>query len=61
MTYFNDKERMKEWFDDFFADVSEGTDPEEVADAILESLQSWIKYHKDALTTYEAVRNHLRK
>lgn len=61
MTYFNSKQRMREWLDDFFAAVSEDTDPKEVADVILESLESWIKYHTDALTTYEAVRDHLRK
>lgn len=61
MNYFDSKQRMKEWFDDFLADVSEGTDPKEVADAILESLEGWIKYHSNSLTTYEAVRDHLRK
>ena len=59
--YTNSIQRFKECFDDILSDVSEGYDPKEVADAIIECLEGWIKYHADSLATYEAVRARLRE
>lgn len=64
MTYkspFATKERLLEYLNDFFAEVPDGYDPQEVADAIFESLEDWIKYHTANLSTYELVRSKLRE
>lgn len=64
MTYrtpFSTKERLVEYLDDFFAEVPEGYDPEDVVDAILASLEGWISYHQKNLSTYELVRSKLRE
>ena len=59
--YTNSIKRFKEYLDDLLCEVSEGYDPKEVADAIKECLEGWIKYHTDCLATYEAVRARLRE
>lgn len=58
---FSTKQRLVEYLDDFFAEVPEGYDPDDVADAIFESLEGWIKYHQKNLSTYELVRSKLRE
>ena len=59
--YTNSIKRFKEYLDDLLCEVSEGYDPKEVADAIIECLEGWIKYHADSLANYEAVRARLRE
>jgi hypothetical protein len=59
--YTNSIKRFKEYFDDILSEISDGYDPKEVADAITECLEGWIKYHTDCLATYEAVRARLRE
>lgn len=58
---FATKQRLLEYLSDFFAEVPDGYDPQEVADAIFESLEGWIKYHETNVNTYELVRSKLRE
>jgi len=65
MTYtpktFGPKERMRQYFSDILAEVSEIDDPCEVVDAFLEELDSWAAYHETCKATYESVKVALRK
>lgn len=60
-TPFATKQRLLEYLSDFFAEVPDGYDPDDVADAVFESLESWISYHQTNLSTYELVRSKLRE
>ncbi len=58
---FGSKKRLKEYLDDFFAEIPEGYDPDDVVDVILESLDGWIAYHQKNQSQYELVRSKLRE
>ena len=58
---FGCKERLKALFGDTLAECSEQYDPQEVADAFVEELDSWINYHHNCADTYELIRESLRK
>jgi len=55
------KDRLKQFFGDTLAECSEDYDPQEVADAFVEELDSWIDYHHNCADTYELIRESLRK
>ena len=55
------KDRLKEFFGDALAECSEDYDPQEVADAFVEELDSWITYHHNCANAYELIRESLRK
>lgn len=55
------KKRLLEYLNDFFAEIPEECDPQDVVDAIFESLEGWITYHQQNLSTYELVRSKLRE
>ena len=55
------KNRLKEYFGDTLAECSEDYDPQDVADAFLEELESWVKYHNNCANAYELIRESLRK
>ena len=42
-------------------EVHEDYDPQEVADAFVEELDSWITYHQKSAAAYELIRESLRK
>lgn len=58
---FGSKERLKQNFGDTLAECSEDYDPQEVADAFIEELDSWIDYHHNAANCYELIRTALGK
>lgn len=58
---FGSKERLKQCFGDTLAECSEDYDPQDVADAFLEELESWIDYHHNAANCYELIRTALGK
>lgn len=58
---FATKERLVEYLDDFFAEIPEGYQIEDVVDAIMSSLDGWIEYHTKNKETYETVRTKLRE
>ena len=55
------KDRLKQFFGDALAECSEDYDPQEVADAFVEELDSWITYHHNCANAYELIRESLRK
>jgi len=55
------KDRLKEYFGDYLAECSENYDPQDVADAFVEELDSWITYHQKSAAAYELIRESLRK
>lgn len=60
-TPYGTKQELFEELGDLFAEIPEGYDPVDVADAILDALEDWIKYHKKNLESYELVRSKLRE
>jgi predicted HD phosphohydrolase len=63
MTYppFGSKERLMAFFGDILAECSEDYDPQDVADAFVEELDTWVKYHHNCAKAYELIRESLRK
>jgi hypothetical protein len=63
MTYpaFGSKERLSALFGDTLAECSEDYDPQDVADAFFEELESWVQYHHKCAKAYELIRESLRK
>ena len=63
MTYslFGSKERLRHLFGDTLAECSENYTPEDVADAFLEELDSWIQYHHQCADAYELIRHTIHK
>lgn len=60
-TPYGTKQQLFEELGDLFAEIPEGYDPVDAADAILDALEDWIKYHQKNLSTYELVRSKLRE
>lgn len=58
---FGSKQRIKEYFGDTLAECSEDYNPQDVADAFFEELESWIEYHNNCANTYELIRTALSK
>ena len=58
---FGSKERLLEYISDFFAECGEDYNPEDIADVIVEGLDSWVDYHQKQVNTYELIRDALRK
>ena len=58
---FGTKQRLKEYMGDFFAEVPEGYDIQDVIDVIFEELDSWIEYHNKNAKVYETIRDGLTK
>lgn len=66
MTYvnypaFGSKDRLKSFFGDTLAECGEDYNPQDVADAFVEELESWIEYHQTQMKAYELIREALRK
>jgi hypothetical protein len=58
---FGSKERLKGFFGDTLAECNEDYNPQDVADAFVEELESWIDYHKTCANAYELIRTALSK
>jgi hypothetical protein len=58
---FGSKERLADYISDFFGECGEDYKPEDVADVIVEGLDSWIDYHEKQANAYELIRESLRK
>lgn len=58
---FGSKQRLQCFFADALAECSENYNPQDVADAFVEELESWIDYHKTCANAYELVRTALSK
>ncbi len=58
----NKKQHIEACFDDTFAECqADQISPDEVVDALVSSLNSWIDYHKTELDQYNGVFDGLRK
>jgi len=58
---FGSKERLQGFFSDTLAECNEDYNPQDVADAFVEVLESWIQYHQNSANAYEAIRTALSK